>query len=53
MNGMNSMTFSCQKFSAIGIEIQIPQIVVKQIKRVNYSTENPKEYYKLAYFFRR
>jgi len=52
MNGMNSMTFSSQKFSAIGIEIQIPQIVVKQIKRVNYS-ENPKEYYKLAYFFRR
>ncbi|XP_070158028.1 zinc finger MYM-type protein 1-like [Polyergus mexicanus] len=41
----------CESFSrSIGIDITIPRIVSKQIKRVNYTTEDPEEYFKLSLF---
>ncbi|EZA52045.1 hypothetical protein X777_09066, partial [Ooceraea biroi] len=40
-----------EKFScSIGVEIKVPRIVLKQTKRANYFTEDPKEYYKLSLF---
>lgn len=41
----------CESFSrSIGIDITIPRIVSKQIKRANYTTDDPEEYFKLSLF---
>jgi len=50
-NEFDSIFTECEKFScSIDVELKIPRIVSKQSKRANYSTEDPKEYYKLSLF---
>jgi hypothetical protein len=50
-NKFDPIFAECRNFSqTIGIDIVIPRTAARQTKRANYSSSDPKEYYKLSLF---